>query len=341
MTRAPELPRLTTTPELHVRQIEAPDDLDAMGALLTRARPEDPVDLANFRHRDAAWDGTRLWRDRIGAWDAGGTLRGCATVGHLRWEFHPHRYEAHVVVDPAWRRRGLGTALHGWVVASLSQRTADSVRGEVPGTDTASVRWAHRLGYREVGRAWEARLDVAEADTRGLDAGAARATAAGVQITTFAALHDGAGANATDALEAELFDLDVEATADIPTVDPIVHPPFDAWRNSVPRMPGFVRGAVIVAMAHGAMVGVAYLEARDATPDVLHQGFLGVRRAWRGRGVAQLLKRATIEVAAARRIREIRTFNDATNAAMVHVNDAAGFMRAEAWVTLARPIREQ
>ena len=116
-------------------------------------------------------------------------------------------YEAHVVVDPAWRRRGLGTALHGWVVASLSQRTADSVRGEVPGTDTASVRWAHRLGYREVGRAWEARLDVAEADTRGLDAGAARATAAGVQITTFAALHHGAGADATDALEAELFDL--------------------------------------------------------------------------------------------------------------------------------------
>ena len=49
MTRAPELPRLTTTPQLHVRQIEAPDDLDAMGALLTRARPEDPIDLANFQ----------------------------------------------------------------------------------------------------------------------------------------------------------------------------------------------------------------------------------------------------------------------------------------------------
>lgn len=341
MTRATDLPRLTEAPELHLRPVEAPTDLDAIAELLTRARPEDPIDLATFRHRDAAWDSARLWRDRIGAWDAGGTLRACATVGHLRWEFHPHRYETHVVVDPDWRHRGLGTTLHGWVIASLRHREAESVRSEVPGSDAASVRWAHRLGYTEVGRAWEARLDVAKADARRLDAGAARASAAGVQVTTLATLLDGADAATTDALEAELFDLDVEATADIPTVDPIVHPPFEPWRASVPRMPGFVRGAVIVALAHGAMVGVAYLEARDATPDVLHQGFLGVRRAWRGRGVAQLLKRATIDVAAARSIREIRTFNDATNAAMVHVNDAAGFVRAQTWVTLARPLRER
>ena len=332
------------------------DDLGDVAALLTRARPDDPVDVVNFRHRDAAWDHARLWRDRLGVWDRSGVLRGVVTVAHLRWEFHPDRYEVQLVVDPEARRKGIGGALHDWAIASLDRRAAVSVRVEVPETDAASQTWVQRRGYVEVGRAWEGRLRVAQAHVDALAPGCARAVAAGVRVTTLAALvaeavppfpptEGGRGGivprsplEARDTIEAALFDLDVEATADIPSVDPIVHPPFEAWRASVLRVPGFVEGAVLLAMAGDALVGVAYLEARASTPGVLHQGFLGVRRAWRGCGVAQLLKRATVEVAAARGVSEVRTFNDAGNAAMVHINDVVGFTRATAWITLVRAL---
>ena len=362
---------------MNVRRPVTDDDLDDMALLLTRARPDDPVDIVNFRHRDASWDHTRLWRERLGVWDGSGVLRGVVTVSHLRWEWDPDRYELQLVVCPSARRTGIGGTLHDWAMTSLERRMAISVRVEVPETDSTSLRWAQRRGYVEAGRAWEGRLVVSQANVDALRAGCARATGAGVRVTTLASLVGdtsaaieasgrptpdpgtagtrsaarsnegvvdldardvGAQPTARDAIEAALFDLDVEATADIPSVAPIVHPPFEEWRAGVLRVPGFVEGEVLVAMAGDAMVGVAYLEARASTPGVLHQGFLGVRRAWRGHGVAQLLKRATVEVAAARGVSELRTFNDAGNAAMVHINDVVGFTRATAWITLVRAL---
>ena len=376
---------------MNVRRPVTDDDLDDMALLLTRARPDDPVDIVNFRHRDASWDHTRLWRERLGVWDGSGVLRGVVTVSHLRWEWDPDRYELQLVVCPSARRTGIGGTLHDWAMTSLERRMAISVRVEVPETDSTSLRWAQRRGYVEAGRAWEGRLVVSQANVDALRAGCARATGAGVRVTTLAALvleadgrptpdprtagarsaastprapawliktphapawrihsnggmvhldprGDEAHPTARDAIEAALFDLDVEATADIPSVAPIVHPPFEEWRAGVLRVPGFVEGEVLVAMAGDAMVGVAYLEARASTPGVLHQGFLGVRRAWRGHGVAQLLKRATVEAAVARGVGELRTFNDAGNAAMVHINDVVGFVQATAWITLVRAV---
>lgn len=63
-------------------------------------------------------------------------------------------------------------------------------------------------------------------------------------------------------------------------------------------------------------------------------GMRGVRRAWRGRGIAIALKRAQIAAAQAAGLRELRTTTAFGNAPMLHVNERLGYRRGVAWVHL-------
>jgi len=68
-------------------------------------------------------------------------------------------------------------------------------------------------------------------------------------------------------------------------------------------------------------------------PDVLCQGIIGTRRAYRGRGIALALRLRTIGSARSHGKREIRAWNDTPNAAMLAINTALGFVRQPAWIT--------
>ena len=229
--------------------------------------------------------------------------------------------------------------MHEWALATVSPRAPEVLRAEVSVAEPEAVRWAGRHGYVETARSWESRLDVSHARLHALDDGGQRAQAAGVVVVSLAAVARGATPAEVDAIERQLFSLNVEATADIPTVDPIVHPDFEAWRTTVLRLPGFVDGAIFLAQVDGQVVGTAQLEVRARTPGVLHQGFLGVRRAWRGRGVAQLLKCETVREARRRGAHEIRTFNNDRNHVMMRINERVGFVRQPATIDRVRHVR--
>jgi GNAT superfamily N-acetyltransferase len=77
---------------------------------------------------------------------------------------------------------------------------------------------------------------------------------------------------------------------------------------------------------------VSRLSRDSGQPGTLHVGFTGVHPIYRGRGIATALKLRTLEYARREGFREIRTQNDTTNAAMLHINAALGFATEPAWI---------
>jgi len=74
-------------------------------------------------------------------------------------------------------------------------------------------------------------------------------------------------------------------------------------------------------------VAESYLHASPAEPGVLRQVITGVRREYRGRGLALALKLETIAFAQCHGYTEIRTGVESNNPGMLAINARLGFMR--------------
>ena len=103
---------------------------------------------------------------------------------------------------------------------------------------------------------------------------------------------------------------------------------FNPW--SIPE-------AYFIARVDGAYAGVSGLH-RPQVGDWLNQGMTGVRREFRGRGIATALKLRTVEYARDHGVREIRTWNEINNQRMLAINTRFGFVRQPAWITLQKDL---
>ena len=78
--------------------------------------------------------------------------------------------------------------------------------------------------------------------------------------------------------------------------------------------PGDRPEATFVAVAGDEVVGYAKFSLTAAQPTTAHHDLTGVKRAWRGRGLARALKATQITWAKANGYEELRTRNDERNA---------------------------
>jgi GNAT superfamily N-acetyltransferase len=118
-----------------------------------------------------------------------------------------------------------------------------------------------------------------------------------------------------------VFALDAEASVDIPNEDND-DLRFEQWHADYWAHPDVDLESSVAAVAGGRPVSYSLLHAGG---DRGMSGMTGTRRSHRGRGLAGLVKRATLANAAARGIRLAYTHNDETNAAMLRVNAKLGY----------------
>jgi GNAT superfamily N-acetyltransferase len=224
-------------------------------------------------------------------------------------------------VLPEFRRQGVGNALY----AALSDQARSVGRidlfGRIRETDEESLRLARSRGFREIGREFPVVLDLRSARAAPLS------SPDGVELVSLADRPD---------LARSAWEVEVEATPDIPTEGEMEAWPFERWRSGVLEGPIALPHASFVAVADGEVVGTAVLLALSDT--AAEHGLTAVRRAWRGRGIATALKCAQIEWAKAAGYEELRTANDETNLAMRGINARLGYEAAPAFVQVRGPL---
>jgi GNAT superfamily N-acetyltransferase len=284
-------------PGLEVVRVDGDRGLEAMIAVRTAADPgRTPPRIENLRHHLASMDDLVY----LAAWLDDEPV-GCGFVH----PWPPEHAEAHVVVVPTARRRGVGSALF----AEVSRRARDAgkaeLEGEVREDDLESRAYLERRGYRVVGGEQAVALDLAAVDAP------TPSPPPGIRIVPRTELPD---------ILDQLYEIGAEAVEDIPGT--AGRPTFEQWRSIEIDRPTRLPELFFVALAGDEPVGYATL---DHFGEDAHHGLTTTRRTWRRRGVATALKQTQIAAAKRAGYRRLVTGSEERNTPMRNLNAKLGY----------------
>jgi mycothiol synthase len=216
-------------------------------------------------------------------------------------------------VLPAFRRRGVGTALLRELEAH-ARRFAQEASAEVE--DDGSRLFAERFGFREVNRQVEQvkRLGK-EPESPPLPDG--------VEVVTIEERPD---------LLAALHPLAREGYADFSTDLP-AEITLEDWLQDEATLPA----GSFVALVDGEPIAYAGLMRHD-NPGAAEDGLTVVRRDWRRRGLALALKRLELHWAAQNGVREVVTWTQRGNEGMRRLNEQLGYEYRGISLTMCAPL---
>ena len=292
-----------------IRAVASDADLAVLVALVNAITPEDPASLEEIRWADATYPGAARFLAEVG-----GRAVGAATVGRIFVQAvdYPDLW-AYVAVEASHRRLGIGTALLRRVSDHARDAGKTGLQLRVSEDRPESLAFLEHRGFVEDERSKTVRLDLA-----GLAAPEV-AMPAGVVLTDLAARPD---------LIPGVHAVALETFEDIPWTDePMAVGDLAEFRARDVDRPGIAPDAFKIALdaATGEVVGYASLMFIPGSTTVAWHDMTAVRRAWRGRGLATALKRATIAWAIEHGLEALETGNDEGNAPMRAVNARLGY----------------
>ncbi len=305
-------------------------DYDAHIAIDKAIDPDEEGSVEALRFDDAQWRHDRYFKLRVVATAPDGGVVGWGQLSHMSWQYRSELYRVNLAVHPAQQRRGAGAALYQHLLAVARERGAVALRADTQESRADAVAFLAHRGFEEIQRYWESRLDVAGFDEAAFATAPQRAAGQGITLTTLAA-ELAASADREATLRA-VYALEQAAFADVPFPDPPTTIDFDEWRSWVLDAPGTLPDAFFLARDGETYAGLSNMSRNAAQPGVLFQGFTGVLRGYRGRGVAMALKLRTVRYAREQGYREIRTGNNTRNRPMLRINEAMGFRKQPVWI---------
>jgi GNAT superfamily N-acetyltransferase len=309
-----------------IRRVHIDDDagLAAYVRIRNGVMPDNTDSVDQVRWANATYPGQGAC---FLAEDGSGAPVGAATTGRI-WSYAPgfERYWLGIWVLPAARGRGTGSALYGAIsdVARAAGKTGFET--ELSEEHVSGHRFLAARGFVETDRSKMVRLDLAGLPPPEVT------PPAGIRLTTLAERPDLVTGVHAVALEAFPDIPSDEEPVDAGTLEAFVAR--DVERVGIPK-DGFF---IAVDAGSGEVAGYASLIYAAGSTTVAYHDMTAVRRAYRGRGIAAALKRATIAWAVEHGLEALDTGNDETNAPMRAVNLALGYRPVPDWIGLQGPL---
>jgi GNAT superfamily N-acetyltransferase len=253
------------------------------------------------------------------------SIDSAAGISVLGWHAPPGVARIELNVTPEARGRGLGSKLLAEIGAWSRERGYTELLGAVSEEDPESFAWAERRGFREVGRNSMLALDLAGVEPPKV------APPEGIEIITWAERRD---------LARGIYEVACEALPDVPGEDEAEMAPFEEWLSVDMQGSGDRPEATFLALARDEVVGYAKFSLSGAKPGVAAHDMTGVKRAWRGRGIAGALKRAEIAWAIEAGYTRLETHNEERNEPIRRLNERHGYRIAPGHIVVRGPIRD-
>jgi GNAT superfamily N-acetyltransferase len=300
---------------LRIREIDE-DELPEVVAVAKAAQPRSDLTASGFVdwRRQA---GNMVWM--LAERDLETVGAGFALTG---WHTPPHRAIGAALVPPAHRGAGVGIgvldALEGWA----AENGATELEGPVQEDDEKSLAWAHGRGYGEVGRNSRLVLDLTAIEAPD------PAPPQGIEIVSWADRPE---------LAPGLYEVAREAVPDIPGEEHDDLGTLEEWLARDMQGESDDPRAVFVALLDAEVAGFAKLSLSPERTDRAYHDLTGVRRAYRGRGIAAALKRTQIAWAKEHGYTSLQTSNEVRNEPIRRLNERHGYV-VEPGVVIVRGV---
>lgn len=291
------------------------EDAPRVAVLLQATYEERLITVAGVRHRQASIqpeDRVRTWRaendGELVGWAVGG-LDAFAPVGTAGF--------AGITVDPAHRRRGIGSALWDVLSAHLDDIGARRVVVHSKADDGTKAFAAGR------GFTLEATETASAVDPRTI--GPAEPAPEGTELVPLSHFAED---------PEPVFAADHESARDEPGPSDFSGMTYETWRRLIWDVPDCDLELGVAAVADDVPVGTAFLYSDREHGRAANAG-TGVIPSFRGRRLGLLMKQRSLTWAAAAGITRVITQNDETNAPMLAINARLGytpFSVGHAWV---------
>ena len=304
-----------------IREFREQEDVEGVVEVLQTVYPDFVTTTEAFLHRERA-EPERARRQRwvaeldgrLVAW-ATSAIHANAARNDVAW--------IGLTVRPDARRRGLGSELFAVAEAHVVGMGARKLMTESR-DDADSRRFVTSRGFRNTHT-----QNISAVDPRTIDFGElpvlrAAAEANGLRLAPFSALSDSARA---------IYETDLETTLDIPMDEPITQMPFEEWERAHWKHPLLAADASFAVVDGDRVVSLTMMRIAG---DRGLTDMTGTLREYRGRGLARLVKLASLDAAARRGVTRVTTENDRTNAPMLALNERLGFRPYSALLSWTR-----
>ena len=237
-----------------------------------------------------------------------------------------------VVVDPDYRRQGIGSALWNLTLDHLKDYGATRLVGDVFDNDPVGLAYAKRRAFNIERHAFYSSLDLTGFDETPYLPGIAALETAGIHFCSLADFPD------TAETRHKLYDLNVGSELDIPGANGVPRS-YQDFENSVINAPWFCPDGQLLAVDGDTWVGLAAVSLAGET-HTAHNAFTGVARNYRGRMIAQALKIMAVRYAIQHGAGKIGTDNDSLNEPILAINRRMGYRPNPGKYILVRKLRE-
>jgi GNAT superfamily N-acetyltransferase len=232
---------------------------------------------------------------------------------------------AYLAVLQAARGRGVGTTLYRAVSTWARERDKVELESWVIDADPGGQEFAAKRGFVEIGREAVVALELERYDEPAV------VLPEGVAIVTWADRPE---------LASGMYEVMREAAPDIPGWDEAI-PTYDAWLEYSMGGSSDRPEATFAAVAGDEVIGYAKFHLSDARPEVAVHDLTGVKRAWRGRGVARALKATQIAWAKRNGYERLETANELRNAPIRKLNREFGYEEIPGRALVRGPLAAQ
>jgi GNAT superfamily N-acetyltransferase len=284
-----------------IRPLDPPRDAEGVVELIHEAFPAGTATIDGWLHQEAAIPARARHAARVAIVD--GVVAGRAEAT-LKWFAGNEAAFAGVNVRRAFRGGGIGAGLWERVEEHLQRLAARRVTTMFVETPEG-VAFARARGFAEERAETLSCVDPSTV-------GAVPADPA-VRVVPL-----------RDASPEAVYDVDMITTSDVPMTDQVTNMPYDEWLEMFWRRPTVTLDGSFAAIVDGRVVAFTLLAA-NAERGRAFTEYTATLAAYRNRGIADRVKRASLAWAASQGIRAAWTTNDETNAAMLAVNERLGY----------------
>ena len=301
-----------------LRPFHDPDWPNVSAIALARAGDDAPGHEFWLRGRQK-FDESRYFRRHYVVENAEG--KHIIAYGAVEQTVYLPKYRLLLLADPQWLKQGVGDLLLDRLMEDLREAQAVTVSCRQYASETEVVKLLESRGFTVTSRFLDLRLDVANADVSRLPALLQRLGDEGISIATIAEqrLRD-------PRCVKKLYELETTLRQDDPARSQLAPAAYNAREALLwLKMPYVIPDAYFIAKHGDDYIGVSDVSLFEAMPGGLTQGFTGVTRDYRRRGLAIALALQGIAYAQTNGYGIVQTFNRPQQTAIRALNEKLGF----------------